>query len=177
MTRTLLLARAVYAGDPPRPVADTLLIDGDRVAWVGPRAEAPRARHRQDLGASVVIPSFTDPHMHLSYAATLPAWVDLSAAHAPGEVLTRLRRAAPGLGPGAWLVGWGFRESLTRARHRLNRRDLDSVTADHPALVIHGSWHSGVANSAAFAAVGFGRHTPHWPGGELERDLRGEPRR
>ncbi|MCA1726264.1 MAG: amidohydrolase family protein [Actinobacteria bacterium] len=52
---------------------------------------------------------------------------------------------------------------------------MDRVDPGRPVLVHHRTMHSGVASSAALAAVGFGRHTPRWAGGELERDLRGEP--
>jgi predicted amidohydrolase YtcJ len=52
---------------------------------------------------------------------------------------------------------------------------LDEVSTDRPVLVYESSFHQGTANSAALAAVGFGRDTPRWWGGELERDRRGEP--
>ncbi len=152
-------------------------MEGDRVGWVGSRDEVPRPvpRSKRDLGDGVVVPGFVDAHLHLSYLVLLPGWVDLSDARSAGEVVTRLRRAAPLAPPGSWIVGWGYGEPLLGARPRLLRTHLDRVSAGRPVLVLHGTLHSGVANSAALAAVGFGRSTPRWPGGELERDLAGEP--
>ena len=177
MRRTLLTASAVYAGDPPRPAGDALVIEGDRVGWVGPREEAPRPvpRARHDVGDGVVVPGFVDAHLHLSHLALMPGWTDLSPARSAGEVITRLRRAAPDTPPGAWIVGTGYGERLLAAMPRLLRAHLDRVHEERPVLVMHRNTHSGVANSAALAAVGFGRSTPRWPGGELERDLTGEP--
>ncbi|MEX2458008.1 MAG: amidohydrolase family protein [Actinomycetota bacterium] len=178
MTRTLVLARAVWAGDPPDPAsADALVLDDGRIEWAGPRDAVPRRRPRRtvDLGDAVIVPAFVDPHHHLCDAVALHGWTNLRGARATGEVISRLRRAAASAPPGGWIVGWGYRETLMGRGHRLNRADLDRVTADRPVLVMHRSMHSGAANSAALAAVGFGRQTPRWHGGELERDLRGEP--
>ena len=177
VSRSLLLAAQVWAGDPPSPDADALILDGERIEWAGSRESLPgRApRRRVDLGDGVVVPGFVDPHHHFVRTVMLPGWIDLSDARGTGEVITRLRRAAPSVPPGQWIVGHGFRETMVGRGPRLSRADLDRVGTDRPVYVAHRSMHSGVASSAALAAVGFGRTTPRWPGGELERDLRGEP--
>ncbi len=175
--RTLLTAAAVWAGDPPLPDADALVLDGDRIEWAGRRDELPgRApKNAVDLGGAVVVPGFVDPHHHFSHALMHPGWVDLTHARSTAEVITRLRRGASATPPGRWIVGFGYREAFMGRGTRIGRADLDRVSIDRPVLMCHRSMHSGAANSAALAAVGFGRGTPRWPGGELERDLRGEP--
>lgn len=45
-----------------------LVLDGDRVAWVGPAAQAPDADERVDVGGRCVIPGFVDSHAHLVFA-------------------------------------------------------------------------------------------------------------
>jgi imidazolonepropionase len=45
-----------------------LLIDGDRVAWLGPKAEAPQADQRVDCAGASVLPGFVDSHAHLVFA-------------------------------------------------------------------------------------------------------------
>ena len=45
-----------------------LIVDGDRVAWLGPRAQAPDADDRVDCGARSVLPGFVDSHAHLVFA-------------------------------------------------------------------------------------------------------------
>jgi imidazolonepropionase len=50
-------------------IADAaIVVDGDRVGWVGPRAAAPYADVRVDLGGGSVIPGFVDSHAHLVFA-------------------------------------------------------------------------------------------------------------
>jgi len=45
-----------------------IVVDGDRVAWVGPKDAAPAAEHRVDCGNRSVIPGFVDSHAHLVFA-------------------------------------------------------------------------------------------------------------
>lgn len=45
-----------------------LVIEGDRVAWVGPEAEAPAADRRVDVDGQCVLPAFVDSHAHLVFA-------------------------------------------------------------------------------------------------------------
>ncbi|GGS26010.1 imidazolonepropionase [Actinokineospora fastidiosa] len=45
-----------------------LVIDGDRVAWVGPASSAPAADTRHDAGGRAVLPGWVDSHTHLVFA-------------------------------------------------------------------------------------------------------------
>ncbi|HWL96552.1 MAG TPA: imidazolonepropionase [Nocardioidaceae bacterium] len=45
-----------------------LVVDGDRVAWAGPRSEAPAADALVDAGGRAMIPGFVDSHSHLVFA-------------------------------------------------------------------------------------------------------------
>ena len=56
----------VDASRPPLRGA-ALVVDGDRVAWVGPDAEAPAADERVQVGGRSVIPGFVDSHSHLVF--------------------------------------------------------------------------------------------------------------
>src|SRR6201747_2437660 len=45
-----------------------LVMEGDRVAWVGSDREAPAADTSYDLGGRAVVPGFGDSHSHLVFA-------------------------------------------------------------------------------------------------------------
>ncbi|MFG2488386.1 imidazolonepropionase [Streptomyces virginiae] len=45
-----------------------VVIDGDKIAWVGPTAQAPAADERFDADGRAVIPGFVDSHSHLVFA-------------------------------------------------------------------------------------------------------------
>jgi predicted amidohydrolase YtcJ len=168
----------VLAGDPPRDGPTAVLVENGRVSWTGDAADVPQRvpkKERVDLGDSWIVPGLVDPHFHLSSFAMLPGWVDLGAASTVRDVTAKLRDAGRRAPEGTWVVGWGSRELVTGLDRKLTRVELDAALPHSPCLVMHSSYHSGVANSAALAAVGFGRRTPRAQGGELERDVRGDP--
>ena len=45
-----------------------MVVDDDRIAWVGPTGKAPAAEQRGDCGNASVIPGFVDSHAHLVFA-------------------------------------------------------------------------------------------------------------
>ncbi|UYQ62500.1 imidazolonepropionase [Streptomyces peucetius] len=45
-----------------------VVIDGDRIAWVGEKSKAPATDNRLDAGGRAVIPGFVDSHSHLVFA-------------------------------------------------------------------------------------------------------------
>ncbi|MET7906944.1 imidazolonepropionase [Streptomyces avermitilis] len=45
-----------------------VVIDGDRVAWIGESSKAPATDNRVDAGGRAVIPGFVDSHSHLVFA-------------------------------------------------------------------------------------------------------------
>ncbi|GAS94665.1 imidazolonepropionase [Mycolicibacterium canariasense] len=45
-----------------------VLVSGDTIEWVGPRADAPAADHHVDCGGVSVVPGFVDSHAHLVFA-------------------------------------------------------------------------------------------------------------
>jgi imidazolonepropionase len=52
-----------------RPLVDAaVVLDGERVAWVGSAAEAPAADQQVDAGGRAVVPGFVDSHSHLVFA-------------------------------------------------------------------------------------------------------------
>ena len=47
------------------PIRDgTVVVEGDRIAWVGPRGRAPLARD-VELGEAMLLPGFVNAHTHL----------------------------------------------------------------------------------------------------------------
>ncbi|HEY7046380.1 MAG TPA: imidazolonepropionase [Jatrophihabitantaceae bacterium] len=71
MTATLLVDIGLLATQDAElgEIRDAaLILDGDRIAWVGPLAAAPAADERVGLGGQTVVPGFVDSHAHLVFA-------------------------------------------------------------------------------------------------------------
>ena len=69
MTSTLLThIGELFTDEPQQPVAQALVIEGDRIAWLGPASDAPAADAQVDVGGRAVLPGFVDSHSHLVFA-------------------------------------------------------------------------------------------------------------
>ena len=65
------------------PIADgTVITDGDRITWVGPRASAPRSAtadgHDEELGDCILTPGLVNAHTHLDLTMMRGALEDLT---------------------------------------------------------------------------------------------------
>ena len=68
-----------------------VVIAGDRIAWVGPRASAPAADQSYDAGGRAVLPGWVDSHSHLVFAGDRSAEFSARMAgrpYAAGGILT-----------------------------------------------------------------------------------------
>src|SRR5438067_83145 len=103
----LLRARRIYGGDPPRPGPTAMLVEGERVAWVGGEP-APNAGATVDLGDAVVIPGFVDSHFHMLCLLPTAGWADLRTARSLHDARRSFAAHAGEVPEGRWVVGWGF---------------------------------------------------------------------
>jgi len=89
----MLLVNATVAtmetGTPYGLIRDgAILLDGDEVAWVGPRAEAPEAPTR-DMGGRLITPALIDCHTHLIHAGDRAREFELRLEGASYEQIAR----------------------------------------------------------------------------------------
>ena len=71
-----------------------MLVDGDKLVWVGPQAEMPGALYRQvgqehDLGGALVTPGLVDCHTHLVYGGQRAREFELRLQGASYEEIAR----------------------------------------------------------------------------------------
>ena len=60
-----------------------IVVDGGRVAWVGPARDAPTTDERTDVGGRAVIPGFVDSHAHLVFDGDRAAEFEARMAGTP----------------------------------------------------------------------------------------------
>src|SRR5512143_1512663 len=99
----LLYNARVYTLDRAMPLASALVIDRGEVLAVGgdELASAFTGPGRQDLGRRVVLPGFTDAHLHLHYCSLGLQKVDCETATLD-ECLRRVAQRARASRSGEW---------------------------------------------------------------------------
>ena len=159
--------------DPALPIARALAVAGDRVAGgVGTHETALASPEVVDLGGRCVLPGFTDSHVHFATWAVAQKEVRLEGTRTLDEAVERVRDALPGVAPGAWLRGRGWRSGDWEPSVEPTKEALDELTRDVPIALMARDSHSLWLNSAALARAN-GDLSVH--GGVVEVDERGEP--
>jgi predicted amidohydrolase YtcJ len=78
-------------------------------------------------------------------------------------------------GKDEWIEGWGYDEGKLTDRRSPTRLDLDKAATDVPVIVTRTCGHIVVVNSLALEMAGITKDTPNPPGGEIDKDVNGEP--
>jgi predicted amidohydrolase YtcJ len=175
----LLVNGIVRTLDPHLPVGEAVLLVGNRIAAVGPTEEvrlaAPPGTETLDLGGCLVLPAFTDAHVHLLEFALSLQTIPLDDARSREEAVARVADAARTCPPGEWILGKGWDRNLWPDPSFPHRSDLDQAAPEHPVALDSKDLHSLWVNSLALRLAGITAATPDPPGGEIVRDARGEP--
>lgn len=160
--------------DPADAWAETVVIDGATIAYVGPTDGAPEADETVDLQGLLVLPGFTDAHTHLLMAGAALGQVPLTAARSLEDIQTLLRDARAANPDAAVLRGRGWLfDSVPGGAPTAAM--IDEVVDDIPVYLDANDYHSCWVNSAALAELGITRDTPDPIGGHFARDAAGEP--
>ena len=157
--------------DPQVPTQRALAIAGSLIAGgVGVHETALASPEVLDLGGRVVVPGFTDSHVHFPTWALAQDEVKLDGCGSLDEELARIRAASAE--PGRWLRGFGWRSGDWHPQREPTCADLDAITGDAPTAMIAKDYHSIWLNTAALAFAGGDLDVD---GGVVERDAQGEP--
>lgn len=167
-------ARIFTAGGPG--LAEAMIVDGDRLAYVGSDADARDAAAaggpaatEVDLGGAFVMPGFVDAHTHLMMMGETMQKVALRDAGSLDEIQLRIKEAAA-QEPGATRIlgsGWLFSAVPGGAP---TAEMIDAVVPDRPVYLDANDLHSVWVNKAALAEMGIDSSTPDPLGGRIERD-------
>lgn len=177
---TLLVGAAVWQDDGKDAGARpglAVLVQGGRIAAVGPEAQLrkahPRARLVQ-LSGGTLLPGLIEGHAHVRGLGELRLKTDLTSATSLSDALRKVRRWM-GDHPEGWVVGRGWDQNRWPSKAFPTAADLDNVAGDRPAVLERVDGHAVWVNSAALRLAGITRDTPDPSGGRILRDGRGEP--
>src|SRR5229473_5646112 len=160
------------------PRAEALAVRDGRVAAVGRDDEILKLKGSAttvvDLAGHFAMPGFNDAHMHLANAGFRRLTVELGGVKSLTEFRERIRERVLTAGPGEWIVGGGWDQTLWPVKELPSRWDIDEVTTDHPVFLQRVDGHIAVANTKALqlASITVASRDPQ--GGKIDRDTTGQ---
>jgi predicted amidohydrolase YtcJ len=183
----------IYCFDEDGSTADSILIQGGRVAAIGRHGNLismmEGATETFDLRGATVLPGLIDTHPHLlHFAARQAPLVDISDAISHDEIVSRIAARAQTTPEGDWIMTTPVGEAyyfIRRSYRDLAERELptrqvlDRASNRHPVAIV--AWEPNIPNVVAFnslatAALGITRELPDQVSGVIiEKDAAGEP--
>ena len=186
-TTKVFTARKILTMNPAQPAATHVAVQNGKIIAVGGEAdmaEWPDAERVNTFGDKVLMPGLIEAHCHLMEGAMWDAvylgyfdrrdpegklWNGLRTLDA---VLERLKEAEARMtDPAAPLLGWGF-DPILFGTDRLSVKELDTVSASRPIVIMHASVHLMNVNSAMLAKAGIDEDTDI---DGVHKDAEGQP--
>ncbi len=175
---TVVVNARIYTVNAAQPWAEALAIRGDRIVAVGAARDIDPYRGRStqviDAKGRLLLPGFTDCHIHFMEGSLGLLHVDLNGAATPREIQKRVTDYAISHPKEEWILGMGWTYPVFAPSGMPDRKILDEVVLDRPVLLEAFDGHSSWANSKALAIAGITASTPDPPNGKIVRDREGQ---
>jgi predicted amidohydrolase YtcJ len=174
----VLINARIYTVNPQQPWAEALAIAGDKIIAVGSAKEISLRRGSRtkvlDAKGHLVLPGFTDCHIHFMEGSLGLTHVDLIGAKTIEEIQKRVKEYASSHPNEPWITGAGWTYPTFGPSALPHKKFLDAVVPDRPVFLMAFDGHSSWANSKALALAGITGDTPDPPNGKIVRDTSGE---
>ena len=164
--------------DPKYPEANNIAIKDGRIVGLDDAKDFQRGPDTKviDLQGHRVIPGLNDSHLHvirggLNYNMEL-RWDGVPSV---ADGLRMLREQAQRTPPGQWVrVVGGWSEFQFAERRMPTLQEINEAAPETPVFILH-LYCRALLNRAALRACGYTKETANPPGGEIQRDNKGNP--
>jgi predicted amidohydrolase YtcJ len=175
---SIVVNAKIYTVNQQQPWAEALAVRGGRILAVGSNqqiaAYRTAATHVIDAAGGLVLPGFTDCHIHFMEGSLGLVHVDLNGAATAAEIQQRVKHYAAAHPHEPWILGMGWTYPVFAPSGLPDKKILDAAVPDRPVFLEAFDGHSAWANSKALTAAGITRATPDPPNGRIVRDAKGE---
>jgi predicted amidohydrolase YtcJ len=171
---TLIVHARIYTQNPRQPWAEAVAILGDKIAAIG--SEGDMAAYRGpdtkviDGAGRLVLPGFTDSHIHFLDGSLSLLQVNLEQAKTVDEIQQRVKTYAKAHPELPWILGRGWQYTTFGASGMPTKGYLDQIVSDRAVYLESFDGHTWWANSKALELAGVAKGTPDPPGGKFVRD-------
>ena len=145
---------AVVSMDREMTRYEALGTDGETIVFLGSDREAMEQHWDEvrDLEGAMVLPGFTDTHMHLLQSAYFQKNVSLFGVGSMEELVERCRRRVEEEHP-PYLLGIGWNQAAMAEGRMPGRADLDRISTEIPVCLLRSCIHIAACNSVMLEAI------------------------
>ncbi|MFF0826330.1 amidohydrolase [Brevibacillus sp. NPDC003359] len=176
----LIFNANIVTMDESNPIATSVAIKGDRFLAVGSDSDMMRykgpATEVVDGNKRLLIPGLNDSHIHLirgglNYNLEL-RWDGVPSV---ADALRMLKNQVDRTPAPHWVrVVGGWTEFQFKERRMPTLDEINRIAPETPVFILN-LYRQAFLNKAALRVVGYTKDTPNPPGGEIQRDSKGNP--
>jgi predicted amidohydrolase YtcJ len=180
MTDLIVRNARISSLDRTNPTPEAVAIENGRFTAVGSLADVLATKSANtrviDAEGRRLIPGLIDSHMHvirggLNYNMEL-RW---DGVRSLADAMALLRRQVAMTPAPQWVrVVGGFTEQQFAEKRLPTLDEINRIAPDTPVFILH-LYDRALLNGAALRACGYTKDTPNPPGGEIQKNERGEP--
>ncbi|MCH8081148.1 MAG: amidohydrolase [Proteobacteria bacterium] len=174
----IFLNGTIYTGDDANPVVEAVVVEGNRIVFVGAEQEALKTAPDGavvDLGGAYMYPGFTDAHTHLRAVGNREQTLNLEGTSSLAELVEKIKTRIESASPGEVITGRGWIETHWPEGRFPTAADLDAISPANPVILIRADGHAAVVNTSMMNAAGLTATTEVPFGGDVVLDEAGNP--
>lgn len=182
----LILTNAtVYTVNDAQPVAEAIAVTNGRIVKVGSTDEIHEYKGNStqvlNLHGHYIFPGFIEGHAHIMGVGANLINVDLMGAKSFDEVVEMVQRKAEETPEGQWVIGRGWhQDKWSETPENVfkgfpTHHKLSEAVPNHPVYLSHASGHASLVNAKALELAGIDETTGNPAGGEVFKDVTGQP--
>ena len=174
-TQKLYFNGKIFTVDETNIWADAILIDGNKILFVGSNSDAENIAHKNavkiDLQGKVVLPGFHDVHMHPMEVGSTTTVFSLNEEETnPENYISAIKKAAAENPNVAWIIGFGHSINSLLEANRNPLEIIDEAVSNRPVIIMEQTSHSMWINSKGIELAGITAQTTNLQGGIIVKD-------
>ena len=176
---TAFINGKIYTVNKNQPIAEAVLIQGNKIIFVGSNAEVKKLTSSGtriiDLKGKLMLPGFIDDHAHFISGGFYLLGLDLRPAKSTGEFKSILKSYVE-KNQGKWITGGNWDHEAWEVKDLPTKEMIDKFTGTTPVFIDRFDGHMALANSYALKLAGITKNAPSPEGGTIVKDpVTGEP--
>ena len=175
----------IYTMNDLMPTTESVAIRNGKIIALGKYRDlddliTPRTKII-NLNGAMMTPGLIEGHGHFYGLGLAKMQLDLSTAESYAELVSMVSDAIDRSNPGEWILGRGWHQSKwsdnanSFIKGFQTHDSLSKISPNNPVWLKHASGHAGFANQKAMDIAGVSSETEFGFGGEIIKDLSGNP--
>ena len=175
----------IYTMNDLMPTTESVAIRNGKIIALGKYRDlddliTPRTKII-NLNGAMMTPGLIEGHGHFYGLGLAKMQLDLSTAESYAELVSMVADAIDRSKPGEWILGRGWHQSKwsdkadSFIKGFQTHDSLSKISPNNPVWLKHASGHAGFANQKAMDIAGVSSETEFGFGGEIIKDLSGNP--